>query len=163
MENRYYTIPATPNEISATNIICRMLAGLGFRFYWATEGLTEETFAFRPCKGARSVGETVEHVWDLLNWIARSIGPTRKTKPNEARLLREDVLELISIIEDSFSKMDNKKLAKLQIHKQSFWHIINGPLSDALTHIGQIATMRRIVGSRVPDSNPFVGKPPKGK
>jgi len=52
MENRYHSIPATPDEITAVNIICRMLAGMGFRFYWATEELTEEIYAFQPCDGA---------------------------------------------------------------------------------------------------------------
>ncbi len=61
----------------------------------------------------------------------------------------------IAILEETFSKMDNEELAAIQILKQPFWLVINGPLSDALTHIGQIATLRRIAGSPVPDSNPI--------
>ena len=163
MENRYHTMPATPDEITAVNIICRILAGMGFRFYWATDELTEETYAFKPCEGARSIGDTVEHIWDLLNWTVRAIDPAGKAKPSGAKQLREDTLELIAILEETFSKMDNKALAAIQILKQPFWLVINGPLSDALTHIGQIATLRRIAGSPVPDSNPFEGTPPPGK
>ena len=163
MENRYHSIPATPDEITAVNIICRMLAGMGFRFYWATEELTEEIYAFQPCDGAWSIGETVEHIWDILNWIYRAIDPAGKAKPGGIKQLREGALELIAILEETFSKMDNEELAAIQLLKQPFWLIINGPLSDALTHIGQIATLRRIVGSPVPDSNPFEGKQPPGK
>ena len=163
MENRYHSMPATPHEITALNIICRMLAGMGFRFYWATEELTEETFTFQPCEGARSIGETVEHVWDLLNWVYRAIDPAGKVKPSGAKLLREGALELIAILEETFSKIDNEKLAGIQIRKQPFWLIINGPLSDVLTHIGQIAILRRIAGSPAPDGNPFKGTPPPGK
>ncbi len=93
MENRYHSMPATPDEITAVNIICRMLAGMGFRFYWATEELKEESYAFKPCEGARSIGETVEHIWDLLTWTYRAIDPAGKAKPSEAKQLREGALE----------------------------------------------------------------------
>jgi len=161
---RYHSMPATPDEITAVNIICRMLAGMGFRFYWATEELTEETYACQPCEGARSIGEIVEHIWDLLNWIYCAIDPIGKAKPSEAIQLRAGALELIAILEEAFSKMDEEELAALQVHKQQpFWSIINGPLSDVLTHIGQIASLRRIANSPVPDSNPFKGTPPPGR
>jgi hypothetical protein len=160
MKNRYHSIPATPGEISAVNIVCRVLAGMGFRFYWATEQLTEKTYTFQPCEGARSIGETVEHIWDLLNWIYCAIDPKGKVKPSESKEMRESSLELIAVLEETFSKMDNEELASIKILNQSFWPIINGPLSDVLTHIGQITTLRRMVGSPVPNSNPFEGTPP---
>ena len=162
MENRYHSIPATPDEVTAANIIARMLAGIGFRFYWATDELTEKTNAFQPGEGARSIGETIEHIWDLLNWIYGAIDPVSKVKPSGAKQLREDTLELIAILEETFAKMDNEELALIKILKQPFWLIINGPLSDVLTHIGQIATLRRIAGSPAPGSNPFKGTPPRG-
>ena len=155
-------MPATPDEITAVNIICRMLAGIGFRFYWATAKLSKANYAFRPCDGARSIGETVGHIWDLLNRIYKVFDPAGKVKPSEAIQLRESALELIAIIEDTFSKMNIEELAAIQLLKKSFWPVINGPISDVLTHIGQIATMRRIAGSPVFDSNPVDGTPPSG-
>ncbi len=163
MENRYHSMPTPPDEITAVNIICRMLAAMGFRFYWATEELTEETYAFQPCDGARSIGETVEHIWDLLSWIYRALDPTGKAKPSGAKQLREGALELIAILEERFSTMDTEELADIEMLNQPFWPVLNGPLSDVLTHIGQIATLRRIAGSPVADSNPFEGTPPSGK
>ncbi|KAA3612691.1 MAG: hypothetical protein DWQ05_18765 [Calditrichaeota bacterium] len=160
MKNKYYTLPDFPTNISAPNIICRMLAGIGFRFYWATEELTEVDYAFQPCEGARSIGATIEHIWDLLNWIYCTIEPDGKSKAGAAKQWRESSLELIEILEDSFSKMEKEDLAALQILQRPFWLIINGPLSDVLTHIGQIATLRRIAGKPAPDSNPFTGTAP---
>lgn len=65
-------------------------------------------------------------------------------------------------MEDMVSEMSIDDLAAIQLLKQRFWPVINGPLSDVLTHIGQIATLRRIAGSPVPDSNPFEETPPPG-
>jgi hypothetical protein len=160
MEERYYSVSTIPSEITATNTVCRMLTGIGFRFYWATFNLTEETYSFKSTEGARTIGETVEHVWNLLNWIYGAISSPGKTKPNGAIQLRQETLKLIAILEDSFSVMDNKKLASIRLVKDPFWSIINGPLSDVLTHIGQIATLRRMAGFPAPNSNPFEGTPP---
>jgi hypothetical protein len=93
MENRYHALPVTPDDITAANTICRMLAG--------------------------------------------------------------GILDLIAILEKSFSKMDKEELAGIKILNRPFWPIINGPFSDVLTHIGQISSLRRIAGSPAPDSNPF--------
>ncbi|MCK5671198.1 hypothetical protein KAI10_07435, partial [Candidatus Bathyarchaeota archaeon] len=41
------------------------------------------------------------------------------------------------------------------------WNLINGPLSDALTHVGQIASWRRMNGNPIPGARVFHGEPPK--
>lgn len=163
MKNRYHSMPAMPDEITAVNILCRLLAGMGFRYYWATDQLSDETYAFQAGRGTRSIAKTIEHIWDLLNWTYSAIDPSGNTKPSGSRLLRESTLVLIARLEEAFSKMDTEELAAIQILNHPFWLVINGPLSDVLTHIGQIATMRRIAGSPVPKSNPFEGMPPPGR
>jgi len=39
--------------------------------------------------------------------------------------------------------------------------LINGPFSDALTHVGQVASWRRINGNPILGANVFFGTPPK--
>jgi len=41
MELPYHQIPDHAETYSAGNIVSRMIDGLGYRYYWATEGLTE--------------------------------------------------------------------------------------------------------------------------
>ena len=163
MERRYHALPSPPDEITPGVIIGRMFAGMGFRFYWATEDLTEEIYAFQPVERARTIGETVDHIWDTLNWIYRSIDASGKDKPTGATSLRNSSLDLIAVLEDSFSRMKTADLQALRIRNEPFWLILNGPLSDILTHIGQIATLRRMAGSPAPASNPFRGLPPTGR
>ena len=38
----YYEIPDYPETYTAGSVAARMLDGLGFRYYWATEGLNED-------------------------------------------------------------------------------------------------------------------------
>jgi len=162
MASRFRSISSSTAEVTAASVLSRLLAGIGFRFYWATEGLTEDLYAFRPCDGARSVGETVEHIWDLLNWIYCATGQAGPSKPESATLLREGALDLIGRLQDEVSKMDEAALLSIELLGTPFWPVINGPLSDVLAHTGQIATLRRVAGSPAPDSNPFEGTPPRG-
>ena len=163
MTHRYHTLPPAPDDITAANIIARIVTGIGFRFYWATDGLTEQIYRFEPGQGARSIEETLDHIWELLNWIYRTINPQGKPKLEEAVLLREAILELIATLEDAFSKMERDELVRLKLLKEPFWPVLNGPLSDVLTHIGQITMLRRLAGSPVAASDPFAGTPPPGR
>lgn len=162
MSTRYRAIPAPPTDVTAAHVLSRLLAGTGFRFYWATEGLTDELYAFRPCDGARSIGETIDHVWDLLHWTYGATGQAGPTKPSGARLLREGALDLIGRLQDELSQKDEAALLSIMLLGKPFWPIINGPLSDVLAHTGQIATLRRLAGSPALESNPFEGTPPRG-
>jgi hypothetical protein len=39
--------------------------------------------------------------------------------------------------------------------------MINGPISDALTHVGQVNSFRRLSGNPVSPANVFSGEPPR--
>ena len=40
-----------------------------------------------------------------------------------------------------------------------FWHVINGPISDALYHVGQLVSFRRTTGNPLNSNvNVFMGK-----
>jgi len=162
MAHRYHTLPRAPDHITAANVIARILAGIGFRFYWVTDALTQKTYEFQPGPDARSILETVDHIWELLNWLYRAMDAKGTPKPAGALPLREATLDLIARLEEAFSEMEQEELAAIQVLKEPFWPVLNGPLSDVLTHIGQIAMMRRMAGSPVALSNPFEGTPPPG-
>jgi hypothetical protein len=157
----FQIIQEYPNHISGTSIIVRLLDGLGFRFYWSTVGLTENEYNFRPAKDCMSIEELVKHIWGLVNWICISMLSNQFKKPKNTTLLRESILEMLSLLRETLVSMDDKELAEVKINNNPFWHIINGPLADALTHVGQINSFRRLSNNPVPKANAFLGKPPK--
>ena len=57
--SHYYEIPDYPEEMSAKGIIMRLLDGLGFRFYWATEGLSESDYSYARACVSEDSQETV--------------------------------------------------------------------------------------------------------
>lgn len=143
----YESVETYPENVTATSIIVRVLDGLGFRFRYATEGLTPQEYQFTPGQGCWTIGEMVEHVWGLLNWICQNIFGEGETRPQDAESQRLHCLELILKLRAYFDQIDEAELARVTIEDLPFWHLINGPLSDALTHTGQINTLRRLAGN----------------
>ena len=58
----FYEISNYPESYSEAEMVGRMIDGLGFRYYWATEGLTDKDLNFRLPNDSRSSIETVVHL-----------------------------------------------------------------------------------------------------
>jgi hypothetical protein len=72
-KNPYYEIPDYPDSYNSGTVAARMIDGLGFRYYWATEGLREEDLKFRPNDMARTSEETVDHILGLSTVIVNAM------------------------------------------------------------------------------------------
>ena len=64
-ESPYYQIPDYPEKYTAGSVAARMVDGLGFRYFWATEGLREEDLKYKPSEEGRTCGETIDHIYGL--------------------------------------------------------------------------------------------------
>jgi hypothetical protein len=157
----FYEIPDYPEDVSGTSVLVRLLDGLGFRFRWSTEGLSDEDYKFRPAPDCMSIEELVRHIWGLVNWACISTMNKSYERAEDVYLVRKDILEMIFALRGALQSMDDEDLEALRIDKRPFWHIINGPIADALTHVGQINSFRRLAGNPTPKANVFVGLPPK--
>jgi hypothetical protein len=155
------TIPDYPASVCATSMLARLVDGLAFRFRWATEGLNEEEVVLRPSVGSRSLAEIAGHIWGLVNWVNISVSGAKSTKPRQFSLLRKKVLDMLAMLRNTLSSMDDGRLSNVRIDDQPFWHMINGPISDALTHVGQITAFRRLAGDPAPKAKLFLGLPPE--
>ncbi len=143
----YDSVDQYPATYSGSSVVVRLLDGLGYRFQYATEALTMENYAFRPCEGALSIEETVQHIWWLVNWVSKHVMGKEDPAPETATEYRQKTLDLICGLQSHFENLDDSQLETNTIGKFPFWHIINGPLADALTHVGQINTIRRLAGN----------------
>ena len=152
----YESVQTYPENITSPAIIVRLIDGLGYRFRYATEGLTPQEYQFIPGQGCWTIGEIVDHVWGLLNWICKNIFGKEETCPQGSESQRSHILELILKLRAYFEQLDEQGLSRITISNRPFWHLINGPLSDALTHTGQINTLRRLAGNPPPKTRPFL-------
>ena len=165
-------IPAAPESTTSGNVLARMTQGLGYRYHWATKDLREEDLNYRPSPEASSTYETLEHLYGLAEMIRNAAQSTPSERPlaqmpEDYSALRAATLALLEEASNSFLNKDAAAIEALQLIIQrggktySFpiWNLMNGPLSDALYHTGQVVSFRRTTGNPIhPGVNVFMGK-----
>ena len=79
----YYEIPKQAENYTAGTVASRMLDGLGFRYYWATEGLRVEDLEYKPSESGRTSAETIDHLYGLSNFILKNISTEKSSDIDE--------------------------------------------------------------------------------
>ena len=150
----YYEIPDSPETYTAGSVAARMVDGLGFRYYWATEGLRDEDLAFRPNDMARTTGETIDHIYGLSKVIVNATLMKPNTGSDEVSEMtfeekRQKTLENIEMAANILRKSEDLSQFKLVFGEREFpfWNNVNGPIADAIWHCGQIVSFRRSSGN----------------
>lgn len=172
MELPYRQIPDYPQDYGSGNIVGRMIDGLGYRYYWATEGLTASDLEYKPSINARSILETLQHIYGMSEMILESPKGEPSIRPKDFSIYRFEELRSKTLQHlDAASKLLKGKTAEeigefnvtfQRGEKQTefpYWNMVNGMLSDCIYHTGQIVVMRRSNGNpQNPNVNVFLGK-----
>jgi len=166
----YAEMPAVPVTYTPGTIVSRMIDGLGFRYYWATEGLTETDLSYKPSPDARTLEQTLDHIYGLSRTIVNSAKqePTdvtiaqTKLSPSERRLATLENFRLASGLFLASGDISKHTIVIVRENGSSefpFWNQINGPIEDAVWHAGQVVVLRRASGNPInPKVNFFLGK-----
>jgi len=172
MELPYKEIPDYPSNYASGKVVSRMIDGLGYRYYWATEGLTEKDLAHKPSEGGRTAMETLIHIYVLSQSILKTnqgeaIKQLDRTTDHSFDELRKMTLNNLKQSSDLVLGKDIEGLEQLTIvfqqgdntSKFPYWNMINGMISDCIHHTGQVVLMRRASGNpQNPNVNVFLGK-----
>lgn len=162
----FNSIEQTQDQYSGTNVMSRFIEALGFRYRWATEGLTQKEYEFRPDENSMNIYELLEHLFSMANFVNYNLGGDKFTGevPNSFEALRAKTLDVYTEIDTrfkTFTDLEFEAHEKIRIDNgatSSFWLMLNGPISDSLTHVGQITSWRRIAGNPQPKGvNVFKG------
>ena len=149
-------------NFTAETVVARMIAGLGFRYYWGTDSLRAEDLAYKPSSDSRSTLDLLEHIYGLTEMVIYTFEgkeyPTGTHYNLTFEAYRSGTLINLKKIHDllisgsTISKLSVKINYNGQTMEFPFWNAINGPISDAIWHTGQVVSNRRASG------NPFNGK-----
>lgn len=158
----FYEISDPPAKYTAGTVAARVIDGLGFRFYWATDSLREEDLNYKPGADARTSLQTIEHIYEMsvmiTNITTHTVNDISQFKKLSFADMRKQVLENLKTASDNLSKAGDEELEKFTVSfnradgklvEYPFWNMINGPVEDCVWHVGQIVSMRRASG------NPF--------
>ena len=171
MELPYHQIPDYAEEYTPGNVVARMIDGLGYRFYWATEGLTQKDLDYKPSEDGRTAMETLQHICGMSYTILNAPSATPNVRQDLSGFsfeeLRQKTLENLKAASEAASGKSSDDMASFKIIFQRgdqqtelpFWNMLNGMLSDCIYHTGQIVLMRRASGNpQNPNVNVLMGK-----
>ena len=165
----YYEIPESPEQYSQGAIVSRMIDGLGFRYYWATDSLRPVDLQYKPSEEARTTEETMDHILALSTTIVNSALHKVNERHDFSDLTyaekRKLTLTNLKKASDIFRNSESIESFSVSFKRKDgvstypFWNQISGPISDAIWHCGQVVSFRRASGNPLhPKVSFFNGK-----
>jgi hypothetical protein len=142
---------ATPQTVGADprrELLRHALATIAYRGGKALRGAPPEFAEFRAAESTRTPAKILAHVGDLFDW-ALSMAKGKEEWHDSAPLLWDEEVRRFHAALKAF----DDHLASEQPLGVSMERLVQGPIADALSHIGQIAILRRIAGSAVKAEN----------
>ena len=158
-----------PEHYSAQGVMHRLISGLGYRYHWASAELRQEDLDYRASEDSRSTREILVHIYGLSTTIAATLEGGVAEAANRDKmtydLLRVETLAnlkraVIALDKaEDFSNLSVKIVRPDQAYEFEFWHLINGQISDAIWHSGQVVMNRRASGNPIKSGiNVFLGR-----
>ena len=130
-------------------ILCHFLAALAYRTQKALRDAPADFGAFRAADGVRTPSELVRHMASVLGH-ARTYFVGGTYHPEPLASLRDEVLRFHEMLSALAAHLEKGTALREGMTPE---RLLQGPLSDAMTHAGQLAKLRRFAGSPVPPEN----------
>ena len=124
------------------------LATLAYRGGKAVRNASEGFAAFQADGGVRTPGQILTHIGDLMDWGLSMANGKREWHDSKPLPWKEEVERFFAAL----TKFDNF-LASSEPMQAPPEKLFQGPVADALTHVGQIAILRRMAGDAVKGEN----------
>ncbi|MBM7703886.1 hypothetical protein [Metabacillus iocasae] len=125
-------------------ILRHFVATLAFRGSVAFQNAPSSFATFEAGKEIRSPVEILNHMTNVLTYILQSFGDKQATF-EEIKSWDEEVERFYHTLEQIDKDLqEEKQPTTLSIEK-----MLQGPLSDAMMHVGQLLTLRRLAGCSV--------------
>ncbi len=129
-------------------ILRHLVAAIAFRASRAVRDAPAGFEELRLAEGGMSAGELVLHMTNVTAFAYATVTHTDRVK-HEPREWRGEVERFYTLL----GELDAKLAAGVSLEPGMDLKLVQGPLADALTHIGQLMTMRRKAGAPVPGTN----------
>jgi hypothetical protein len=127
------------------------LATLAYRAGKVLRGAPPQFATFRASEDTRTPGEILAHLGDLMEWALSLANAAPKWQASEPIGWEAGVARFYIAIEALDARLASPDPIPSTPEK-----LFQGPIADALTHVGQLAMLRRMAGAPVKGENYFV-------
>ena len=137
-------------EIDEKRVILRhFLAALAYRAQKALRDAPGDFGSFIAGQDVRTPSELVRHMTSVLGY-SRTFFIGGEYRPEPLPSLADEIARFHEMIEDVAGHIE---LGTPLLREMTPELLLQGPFSDAMTHAGQLAMLRRLAGSPVPPEN----------
>jgi hypothetical protein len=130
------------------DILRYTLATLAYRGGKSLRGAPLEFRTFRAAEGSRTPGEILAHLCDLMDWSNTMLRGREAWHDTAVDDWQAGVDRFFAALE----ALDGELAASVPL-PVSWQRLFHGPIADALTHVGQIAMLRRMAGVPIRGEN----------
>lgn len=124
------------------------LATFAYRGAKVLRGAPPGFAGFRIGAASRSASEILAHIGDLMDWALALARGAHVWHDSPPRSWDDDVMRLF----DAVAAFDAHLASDIPLGCPPE-RLFQGPVADALTHVGQLAMMRRLAGAPVKGEN----------
>ena len=132
------------------------LATLAYRAAKVLRGAPADFSAFTPIPGGRSAGQILAHLGDLMDWAASIVEGKQTWHDSAVQAWDADVQRFFAATARFDALLAGSRENAPGLREGTDEKLFQGPIADALTHVGQLAMMRRAAGAPVKGENYFV-------
>ena len=135
-------------------LLNHFLAALAYRTQKALRDAPPDFGSFRVREGVRTPAELVRHMTSVLGY-ARTHFVGGRYWPEPLESLEDEIErfhEMLGLLAQHLRNGD------MLLDGMSEERLLQGPFSDAMTHAGQLALLRRLAGAPIPPENFIVAE-----
>jgi hypothetical protein len=142
--------PEEKKENTARKLLRHAVATLAYRGGKAIRGAPDGFADFKASEKTRTPGQILAHLGDLIDW-ALSMAKGKQEWHDSPPISWDEGAKRFFAALQAF---DDYLASDAPLHA-SAERLFQGPVADALTHVGQIAMLRGIAGSSIRAENYF--------
>jgi hypothetical protein len=135
------------------DVLRHLLATVAYRGGIAISDVPENFAVFQVSETARTPGELLAHIGDLLEGSLYLVKGELRYLTSTPLPWSEEVSRFFSAVKQLDSYLESDSPLACPVEK-----LIQGPIGDALTHVGQIVMLRRLAGKPVRANSYFTAE-----
>lgn len=136
-----------------TALLRHTLATLAYRGGKALREAPAEFAAFRIGSPPRTPGQILAHIGDLLDWALSMADGKQAWHDSPPLAWEQGTARFFAALEAFDRRLATDRPLSCPAEK-----LFQGPIADALTHVGQIAMLRRLAGCPMHGENYFLAE-----
>jgi hypothetical protein len=147
-----------PSAENGRELLRHAVATVAYRGGKALRGAPESFATFRIGEATRAPGKLVAHMGDLFEWGLTIAKGKQVWKDSEPMTWDQEVDRFFASLKsfDEFLATSEPLHCKVEM-------LMQGPVADALTHVGQLAMLRRVAGTPIRSENYSVAEIAAGR